>query len=648
MSDLLTVATTLPFQSSSNEDVLDFLTEQGKDMENLTATINTTCDIILQSGSSDETNKDEILELCREWNVCMTCITSELETLTQGIISIGSNALPTLREITQGTTAKIKLKLTKEAEVLKELLLMVTQGDATETEKANDLVFDMSHIPEELELDDSPAKIRNADIYKQLTTNIIISKWILKGLQSVRVITSATSDYTVLIDDLLDSTHDTTTQADMKKKINDFQSKMAAIRQKVLQGIVLSPDLNQRAVVRKCLDDITDILPSLVDTIHQSVDDEDERSTSIIWPLKHKIGARLRRIVCTLETMTEVKHKLLQELKKLLDPSSDNSRYQSRTSLSLTPSHLKSPFSTPSSSKKTTPLKVSPSTLSNPKCPRVAGSTLRKKSYGDNDTSYSMQALQPIYDDQDSKSPGQSPYLFKNLRSEQTSTPKDDINNSFDQRRITLDLKSNVNYIERQIERWNENNNPVVMVTVELTHYVTNMVKYCVGEGLIANIEEMIEVAGRVVDCGVKLRDFAVTVANLATDSSHADDLILSTNQITTSSHQLKMIAKVFVSATKNHQTEKILTRNARDLMQGVRDMFELAEIMCIKGLSLTGEKTREEMDALALLKSWQRRLLEQRHEELNSTELDELGLRRVEEHNPPRLTHLLDNGYYI
>jgi len=49
--------------------------------------------------------------------------------------------------------------------------------------------------------------------------------------------------------------------------LSKFSESLMTLRQKTLQGIQLSTELDKRATVRKCLDEVTGISPQLIDCV---------------------------------------------------------------------------------------------------------------------------------------------------------------------------------------------------------------------------------------------------------------------------------------------------------------------------------------------------------------------------------------------
>jgi len=55
--------------------------------------------------------------------------------------------------------------------------------------------------------------------------------------------------------------------AECQEEISRFSQKLVTLRQKTLQGIQLSTEIEHRSSVRKCLDSITENSPQLIATV---------------------------------------------------------------------------------------------------------------------------------------------------------------------------------------------------------------------------------------------------------------------------------------------------------------------------------------------------------------------------------------------
>ncbi|CAC5403448.1 unnamed protein product [Mytilus coruscus] len=154
--------------------------------------------------------------------------------------------------------------------------------------------------------------------------------------------------------------------------------------------------------------------------------------------------------------------------------------------------------------------------------------------------------------------------------------------------------------------------------------------------------EELVKTAKSVAENGRKMMKFAEILSQHCVDKRFARDLIFYANQIPTVSTQLSIIANVHQGSSGDGDVTKILTENAENLMKIVLQTMKAAEAVCVKGLKAPEDSSNSDAtSAIVLATQWQRRLIRQRQREIVDADRDDLGLRRIEEHRPPKLTQI-------
>ncbi|CAG2204662.1 unnamed protein product [Mytilus edulis] len=168
--------------------------------------------------------------------------------------------------------------------------------------------------------------------------------------------------------------------------------------------------------------------------------------------------------------------------------------------------------------------------------------------------------------------------------------------------------------------------------------------------------EELVKTARSVAENGRKMMKFAEILSQHCVDKRFARDLIFYANQIPTVSTQLSIIANVHQGSSGDgdipsneevfvwykDKVTKILTENAENLMKIVLQTMKAAEAVCVKGLKAPEDSSNSDAtSAIVLATQWQRRLIRQRQREIVDADRDDLGLRRIEEHRPPKLTQI-------
>lgn len=167
------------------------------------------------------------------------------------------------------------------------------------------------------------------------------------------------------------------------------------------------------------------------------------------------------------------------------------------------------------------------------------------------------------------------------------------------------------------------------------------MAEFCKGDGPVGNHQDVVRVALAIADNGRKMKQFTDVLAKHCIDERCGKDLQYYSSQIPSLSKQLTILANVQMGSQDDNRADRILVQNARNLMTVVLKAMTAAEAVCVKGLFSPDSGDNDEVCAVILATQWRRRLHHYRKMEAKEAIIDELGLRRTEEHRPPKLTQI-------
>ncbi|KAI8775479.1 catenin alpha [Biomphalaria glabrata] len=212
-------------------------------------------------------------------------------------------------------------------------------------------------------------------------------------------------------------------------------------------------------------------------------------------------------------------------------------------------------------------------------------------------------------------------------------------------------LLKDAQYLGIRLYKWQENmahldgheRSAVVHDALQMARLCSEMALFTKGQGPYKGSSEVVSAAISVVKYSKKIETFANRLHSLTGHCWLADHLKMCILKMNGCSSQLHIIATALHNSPKSHQGDRILVRNASNLLSTVRQMFALLESIAAMGItepSVTDELTKEIISLLAQIRLDNESYL---REERKSSQIDELGLRRVELHNPPSLTSLLE-----
>lgn len=414
------------------------------------------------------------------------------------------------------------------------------------------------------------------------------------------VVRTAQTDQSVISYDAMEVR---TAQTDMERQmcmsefqlsLSKFSECLMSLRQKTLQGIQLSTELDKRAAVRKCLDEVTGLSPQLIEVVKKLTVEGTEITLVMEDFTRYKLSwsAKVRQLLVYVQQMKDLKPGLVNNLHKVLG------------------------------------VKLSQDMTCNDSEPTVDPVLATEEKPADFRTVH--EELLRVTSEKQNMAVGQLPKVRRGKKL--TDSPY----------KPNATIIAAAKYLQSEAEKWEDECNPIVKVAKEMSSQLNKMADYTKGEGQISTHDEMVLTARSVAENGKKMMKFAEILSQHCVDRRFARDLTFHANQIPTVSAQLIMLAKVHQGSSSDGNVSKILTENAENLMKIVLQTMKAAEAVCVKGLRAPDDTSNTDTaSAIVLATQWQRRLVRQRQREIADADKDDLGLRRIEEHKPPLLTQI-------
>ncbi|NXU81798.1 VINC protein, partial [Oreotrochilus melanogaster] len=140
---------------------------------------------------------------------------------------------------------------------------------------------------------------------------------------------------------------------------------------------------------------------------------------------------------------------------------------------------------------------------------------------------------------------------------------------------------------------------------------------------------------------GQVLVKFGQVVAKHCQDKRCCLELLSATEQTQTISRQLGIVARVKAVTAESKSSSELLVSNAQRLLQGAEEVLRAAEAASITGLQQPLPDPEEE-EVAAFCMQWRAELQWHRAREAQSSQRDELGLRRTRAGAEPTLTAMV------
>ncbi|KAK3597757.1 hypothetical protein CHS0354_006116 [Potamilus streckersoni] len=624
------------------QDRLCYLWAGKDELENLTVTLATTAELFTQEGVKEEILQLE--QLGREWSVMIYCHVSTIEKVAEELIDLGIERKLWDKESVHLSYLDLLAVVETENMRLKDLLKSSCAGQEDTMETGNELCKELIHLQEDIKViamhkrSSGVTQITmGATLYTKERISLIKGKWTLKVLQSLDLVRQQTNNFGIPVDKLVDLAFKVKATANGEERevnksqfllqVKTFSDNANMIRKKVLNGIQLSAELDKRSAVRQGLDGLMTYYPKVIDMAKKLAEADFPSNMKEVNIQRQNWSTKARYLVVSLRSLSDLRPSLLPEVMKLLEVDenlqvplvkeeftplppgivmSSLSQHASVTSVFMPTSHLGQSLDFMQA---TVDQRMN-SDLSKDES-RFAPSQKQEV----NVNRYSVQRR--------SESPKQQEALTKSC---------------------TASLLESVEYLQRETERWEDENNPVVQVAQLLSQQIQQMAHFIHGKGPITSHAELIQVAKAVLENGNKMLKFARILATHCVDQGFAKDLYFYANQIPTVLQQLKIISTLQMATANANIADQILVKNSQNLMKVILRTVRAAEAVCVKGLNPPSKEEPDETSVIVLATKWRQKCFQHREEEMKTAVDDELGLKRIEQFRPPKLTQIFDS----
>ncbi|XP_076461227.1 uncharacterized protein LOC143293831 isoform X2 [Babylonia areolata] len=646
MNQLLTRAKLLEGKHiARGSDIVHFFQEAQLELDNLTVTLKTTADSLATTGDNNTVNRTQLVQRGREWCVLMTCLVSELDFVANALSTAGQASLGIPAISTSPTSSvwaftslhsKLVPLLQEETGRLKDVLAsLVAGGNVLVKKRSEDLSQCLSSIlGEVVEIAQNPVDdvtLPQAQLFARLDAGLARSRWTEKAIEAEQFVQRHCHRYSVLITNLLVSTHQSGASLGgaeiVPTEVTQLQVKVKAVSQRALQAIQLTSDLQHRATVRHCLDNLT----SLLSTISEAATDyvsgiEAEKSEREVQKASTQWGAKVHCLLSTLRSMSEVKPSVITELEKQL---SGQPLGMSAPTPAAPPTTLAPPLSTCTPFVHChTPVTEWQASLSHT---QSAGSP-REKETGRTALSVAPQRESP-------HAPSQSNHSGTLDEAETQVVTMSPYRRSA----LYTSWLASAQYLGDEVAGWEDSDNHFVHLVHTMAQHCHHMADFARGGTSLKDSEEVGRTGLSLAASGKELETFARSLLAMSTHHRNVEDLRKAADRISTCSNQLHIVASVLYNAPGHPQGDCILARNAANLVDAVRLMFSIAEGISVASPLMAREGNETDCQVVDLLTRWQHKLAAYRSQQALTPRVDELGLRRMERHNPPSLTNLLD-----
>nr|XP_022344861.1 uncharacterized protein LOC111137616 isoform X2 [Crassostrea virginica] len=595
-----------------------------EELENLTVTMTTTVEMGPQRMTEEDIN--QLDQLGREWAVMMFCILSDLDTLVEETSTLGRDrkVWPT-QDMTSLKQDDIITFVESENKRLRDILHGACIGNESKAEEAQDLCKGMSEFLDTLRSEQARRVTSTqrafmvSKSYIPLRIRVTSMCWIVKAVGCVDLIQAQISVYCKPIISLTDLGVKARTMpqgkqrmvqiSELQLEISRFSEKLVKLRQRIQSNIQLSTNLEKRAAVRSCLDRVTESSSGLIQVM-KTLTDEKRTVTEAVGEVekqKFQWAAHLRELMVQLRQMTDVKPRLVSELHTLMGVLDMTEKLS---------------------------MDCETETLAGNYCP--SGSLKKQGSGSQNQAAKS--SMQSVHEELLQVTSERN--LETNIGTFNRDRRKGNGKSPYKPSASILDAAK---YLQKEADKWEDENNPIVQVAKEMSSQMEQMAEYCQGEGPVGNHQDVARVALSIAENGKRIKQFTDVLATYCVDQRCGQDLRYYANQIPSLSKQLTILANVQMGSQEDMRADKILVQNARNLMTAVLRAMTAAESVCVKGLLSPESGENDEICAIILASQWKRRLQHYRKTEAKDAVIDELGLRRTEEYHPPKLSQIFE-----
>ncbi|KAK7479365.1 hypothetical protein BaRGS_00029443, partial [Batillaria attramentaria] len=587
--------------------ILQFLREGQLELDGLTATVKTTADCLASSDDTSTVNRGQLVQRGREWCVLMTGLVAELDFIADTLAMTGQSVLG-IPAVTAGlgsegvrsaykVDSKVAPLLQAETSRLKDMLACLTAGDAGLKRRCDELTKALTDIMGEVtEIAHTPVDdntLPQAQLFARLDAGLARSRWTEKAVEAEQLVQRHCLRFSALINMLYTAISAPNTVHDEVSQLSD---KVKVVTQRTLQAIQLSSDLPQRGAVRHCLDNLTSLLPTITHAATACAAGTDkEQNERELQRSADQWGATVHRLISTLRSMGDVKPAVVNELER---------------QLTAQPVTAQLPAQPPNQQAARSP-------------------ALKSVSSG---ISAADRSVSPSNIPKSSVAPGA---VDEMLRMDSQQLLRSALYSSW---------LASARYLGDEVAGWEGEENHFVQLVRTMAQNCQQMADFSRGGSSLKDSEEMASTGLALAAGGRELVTFARSLQEMSRHHRHAGELRKAGEKIASYANQLRIVASVLQNAPSNPEGDCILARNAANLVQAVREMFSVAEGVSVAGLLEPREGSDVDQQVVDLLTRWQHKLASYHVQQASCDQLDDLGLRRMEIHNPPSLVKLADS----
>ncbi|KAK3084101.1 hypothetical protein FSP39_008190 [Pinctada imbricata] len=637
-------------QSTTCLNVLSRLQDNGEELDGITITMVTTTEMITLSDDSFEMS--QLDQLGREWAVIAFCIVRDLDHLTVQCMTLGSEVAVwgwsqgkgQDRQQGQGSHQELMAYIEGENKRYKRLLHCSCMGDEEKCTEGQNLYQSMS---ESNDLLTSTVAMENSTdqgqtvmpSYLSQRLDVIIAGWILKAVQCLTLIKEQVGPCSDPVDRLLNKANKSANKpshkdrqlciSDLNAQISLFSENLVKMRQKTLSGIQLSTDLEKRSMVRKCLDQLTEHTPKMLESLKllaagdETIKKDDVGRSVLDWSVK------VKQLLTIVQQMKDVKPTLAKgkilEITMTSHPQTE-SVYRDTLAGNAQPSGAL----------------LSSGTLDLPRVSSSANRGVREvDSKGEPTSMHKERQTQSTRDEMHAEllqfTKANDPGVGQMSRSERRGFNRDS------PYKPSSSITAAARYLQEEADRWEDECNPVVQVAMAMSNQMQQMMSMCKREKDTEDDSELTKISIALAENGEKMREFAKILSKYCIDKRASSDLELYANQVQIYCKQLTILSNVQMASPRSSVTDKILMQNAQNLMTVIKQTMKAAEAACVKGLNAPEDGDEAENCAIILTTQWKRKLDRYRQAEMLKPQRDDLGLRRMERDMAPQLSHIFN-----
>ncbi|XP_013384611.1 catenin alpha-1 isoform X2 [Lingula anatina] len=665
---------------------LQQLKERGNDLENMTATVVTLADVIAHTGGTDEL--DQLDSVCFEW-AAKVCSILNLVSLVHKqsiphVIMLVHGGSPSGARSSQ---AEIK-KFTEETIRWQEMVNCVVHGlddqfrsnqvstAASAMDALTNLMAETVHAAE-----NAPSAITTADcLYAEWKIKMLQYQWACKVQLLKQLIDDLTADVSHFPEKLAKAailTHcaagsqKETHLSDFKMASKEIQQAIATISNVALKMAETEEDLDIKATVCQTVNDLARLTPNLTAYARVLMDNPNDQSMHDFSKLKRQWACKAKLLVTAVSSCKRIDTKTAQDVQMALCPNTPQLPTSSPVrgvSFSVDDTQasdlLTSLLGQMSQSLNLTELgnsvKMTPMSrldTSNHRSTQTVNTDSPASPQLQPTTGYGQQSQKAKFNDQHKGTPSVkvqekrssplgrgspsfasflSPQSAANSFSELGKSKPMEVWKQPPQSTEKWSLKSAhqiaaaAKYLQLETAKWEDDSNPIVRVAKQMSEQMFQLSEFTKKQGPLSGKEDMIQISKAIAKNGDAIVQFAKIIAEYCVDKRFSEDLLAYADQVPTISTQLNIIASVKAATPEDRYADKVLVKNAENLMQAVMKTLKAAEAAGVKGLRQPPPDAVDESQAVVLATQWKRKLTSHRRQEASIADMDELGLRMI------------------